>query len=123
MEGGSALKAKLLILFLLYAGMNDAARAAENFSSGNYLLPHCKALIEGSSFTAWEGQCAGLISSLAWIGNDLPPNLRFCRPNEVTLIQQERVVVRYLEQHPEILHLDFRDLVIQAMRQAWPCAQ
>ena len=39
----------------------------------------------------------------------------------VTADQATRVVVKFLEQAPELLHQDFRALAIVAFQRAWPC--
>ena len=44
-----------------------------------------------------------------------------CVPDGGTLAQIVRAVVRYLEQHPEQLHVDPSFLVLPAMMEAFPC--
>jgi hypothetical protein len=46
-----------------------------------------------------------------------------CAPSSspVTHLQEIRVVVKFLEDHPELLHADASVLVERAMAQAWPC--
>ena len=60
----------LAILFCTIAGR---AIAQMDFDSGNFMLPPCKAAIEGPSagprLNVWAGQCAGVIDGLKWIGS------------------------------------------------------
>ena len=49
--------------------------------------------------------------------NDPP----FCVPNDVTLGQRVAVVVKYIDEHPEDMHLEFFLLASEALRAAWPC--
>jgi hypothetical protein len=50
------------------------------------------------------------------------PTLLFCLPQEgIRVSQGMRIVVHYLETHPERLHLHQRVLVIEALRDAFPC--
>ena len=45
----------------------------------------------------------------------------FCYPETVAVQQLTRVVIRYLEQHPETLHLPPVLTVTEALREAFPC--
>jgi hypothetical protein len=45
----------------------------------------------------------------------------FCIPQEVTNGQAVRVVVAYIDKHPEHLHESFNLLAILALGEAWPC--
>ena len=111
----------LAILFCTIAGR---AIAQMDFDSGNFMLPPCKAAIEGPSagprLNVWAGQCAGVIDGLKWIGSSIEGSDKFCPPR-VPPEQAQRVVVRFMEQHPEQLHLDFKVLALRALQQAWPC--
>jgi hypothetical protein len=117
------MKNSVQILLIVLIALLSRDALAENSSSGNFMLPHCKKLIEGKSYGVWEGHCAGLVSSLAWVGGLLATESRFCPPNDATALQTQRVVVGYLEQYPEFLHFDFRTLALTALQRAWPCAK
>ncbi len=54
--------------------------------------------------------------------DDVIKKFVYCRPDGVTRIQEARIVVKYLESHPEILHFKLSAIVvIAALRQAYPC--
>jgi Rap1a immunity proteins len=44
-----------------------------------------------------------------------------CVPKDVTLGQTVRVVVKYMDDHPEETHQSFVAFVYDATRKAWPC--
>lgn len=68
-----------------------------------------------------SGICLGMISVLSRTGRMLPPNMRFCAPTTGTVTQAVRVVVKYLDDHPERLHDHFDILAVEGLRNAWPC--
>lgn len=119
--GATHMKARALLIFNILC-ISSPSVAEPDYSSGNSVLPFCKSLVEGKSLEVWEGTCAGIVSGLLWVGRSLPPERRFCFPKGATIIQAERIVIKYLDQHPEQLHLDFRGLVLDALKNAWPCA-
>jgi len=87
-------------------------------ASGNALLASCRTVATtDNAYNASEGRCFGIIETLMRFG----PALRFCHSDRATVGQGARVVVRYLDQHPEELHLNFKDLAVTAFSEAWPC--
>lgn len=106
------------ILFWTFAGQ---AFAQPDYSSGNYMLPHCKALGQGKSCGPMCGLCAGIIETSAYLGPALKEGERFCPPHNSTNGQYRSVVMLYLEKNPQSLHLNFKDLAVSAMREVWPC--
>lgn len=117
--------ALVAVLGAVPAGSGPAAAQAEDFSSGNFMLPYCKAAVAGSiapSNTYFRGGvCYGEVSALMYLAQSLHPKLTFCPPSGVTGKQAVQVVVRDLEAHPEDLHQDFVTLALAALHQAWPC--
>lgn len=61
------------------------------------------------------GLCVGTINAVVFIRDDI------CLSDGVSRDQATRVVVRYFETHPELLHFDGVTLVQDALREAWPC--
>ncbi|MGM4999241.1 Rap1a/Tai family immunity protein [Tardiphaga sp. 538_B7_N1_4] len=99
------------------------AWSQEDTDSGNYLLPHCKHAIDTGrqSYDAWDGKCNGIVSTIMFYGQNLPQRAQVCFPKGSTLGQAMRIVIRYLETHPENLHLDLRNLAATALHEVWPC--
>jgi Rap1a immunity proteins len=80
------------------------AAAQPDISSGNFMLPYCQAWVQGKPLGHMEGVCAGAISALAFVGEDLSGVNRFCPPPNATIGQHQRVVVAYLKRNPQLLH-------------------
>jgi hypothetical protein len=81
-----------------------------------------------------QGFCAGTLSGIAYTGGAL--ELRnFVRPLDddvrrwlcvnapatAPVGKLVRVVIAYIEARPERMHEDFRNLALDALREAWPC--
>ena len=92
--------------------------------SGFDYLPRCQLVVRGPRTDreiVSATYCVGAVSALAGVAPLLPPQYRFCFPNDVTAREAVQVVVAYLESSLSRLQEDFRPLAIAAMRQAWPC--
>ena len=48
-------------------------------------------------------------------------NALFCLPGAISNQQATRIVLRYLKDHPESLHLNVSILAIRAFNEAYPC--
>jgi hypothetical protein len=121
---GSILMGSMLI------GAHPALSQSANADSGNYFLPHCRAFMDPGNPSAPNfktehlssmGQCGGVVSAMIFVGKYLPPEFRYCVPEGANIGQGTRVVIQYLEANPNLLHYDFRTLVIAAFKTAWPC--
>lgn len=64
-----------------------------------------------------QGVCSGIVQGIASVSRSLCA----CIENGVTLGQIHKVVLIYLDQRPARLHEAFTGLVIQSLRNAWPC--
>ena len=73
----------------------------------------CQAYIEGV-FTGYSMVSKALNLKQVGIEN-------VCVPDEVTLGQITKVVVKYLKDHPEKLHLGAGQLTMTAIKDAFPC--
>src|SRR5438132_1017729 len=126
-----------LVLLLLAV----ACAEAEWKWDGNRLLEACRDGIRhadaGWPDAGWLGSAAvtynagyctgflvGLLQMHGALESDSGSTLRplFCVPEQgLHVIQATRIVLHYLETHPERLHLTQRVLVIEAFRDAFPC--
>ncbi len=110
---------------LLSACKKDVARTEgvtlSNFDKARGLM--CAAYIKG--FVEGHDTMAILLAKRQYGGkaaNSKTKTFRlFCYPETVAVQQLTRVVIRYLEQHPETLHLHPVLTVTQALREAFPC--
>jgi hypothetical protein len=90
--------------------------------SGNFMLQSCQhVLSQKPPFDLLDGKCMGVIKTLVFLGIALPDEWKFCAPNKSTPEQALRVVVKYMEAHPGKLHLNFTELSMSALAEAWPC--
>ena len=103
----------LLVLLLITPGVHAA------YETGNDLLAQCE-----SDDLFMEGVCAGYIAGVSdvsrgetWGGN------RYCAPAGVTIRQLQKIVIKYLNEHPETLHDDASSLVQNAFAHAFPCSE
>jgi Rap1a immunity proteins len=97
--------------------------AAADDHSASYYLPSCRDFINErfAREPFRQGECVGLIEGLAINASDLPfAGSRSCAPENVSA-QLTAVVVRWLDQHPQRWHEDFRALALFALHDAWPC--
>lgn len=51
-----------------------------------------------------------------------PPSAIFCLPEEVTNDQLIRVALKYMENHPEFLHVYAAFSILAALKEAFPCS-
>ena len=129
---GLPMGAVLLIGFL-------HAAAAATTQDGNKLLRACTQAIRftdspetlAQAFRQPEqvmeaGYCLGLLRGVAnmnmvWQMYTKDASMFFCLPPESIVNQWMRIVVRYLQQHPEKLHEEDIGLVSLAFTSAFPC--
>jgi len=117
-----------LIVCWLCLGLLGAVSAVV-FADGANLMPKCKAYVEVGADRSTRDPveafrtdiCVGEISGLVHVGRLLPRHISSCKPPDVTRGQATRMVVAYIEAHPERIHDDFTELALEAMHDAWPC--
>jgi hypothetical protein len=112
------MRCALIILVLL---LLPARAPASEFDSANYLLPKCKLLLSDKSAGTESGICMGVMLTFKSTGAFLANDVRVCVPEDATLRQMIRVVVKYIEERPEKMHVPFVALALLALRDAWPC--
>jgi Rap1a immunity proteins len=124
--GGGAAMRWILGLLAIAVSVSSAA-AQQDINSANFMLPHCKGFLSRqqsptSPSDAFEqGVCAGTITAFAFVARVLPVQMRYCYPDGVTPSQMIPVVIKYIEARPARLHESFRELALEALRDAWPC--
>ena len=95
----------------------------ELFPGGDELLSRCEQALgeqPGPRDTFAASVCLSLVRGVFDM-TALTRNLRVCSPTEVTVIQAVRVVVTYLNDHPEELHERDTRLILRALQDAFPC--
>jgi hypothetical protein len=117
-----------------------AAGAAEDTISASYMLPNCRAFVDyPKEYTDDHlpiGFCAGLVSGIDFMGSYMAlsqqwyplPKDDFRRqilctdaPAGSILVQEIRIIIKYIDARPARMHEDFRSLALEAIRDTWPC--
>lgn len=86
--------------------------------------PYCLGFISGVMGTLYAWQLQGEIarkgdnSTWSLIASGAP---YYCPPDGINLGQSQQIVVKWLNEHPEQLHLPASDLVRRALESAFPC--
>ena len=98
--------------------------SAQSHWRANELLPACRTWGVGAPSSHQEaydeGVCVGIITGEVFASHGFTSN-QICEPRGVTNSQMVAVVVRYIEQHPQDMHLPFALLAFRALHEAWPC--
>ena len=105
------------------------ARAQEDKSSANYMLPYCRAAANNQSPTltidaVLQGMCVGIFDAIDFMMSEYPPEeqeYRSCPPSDVILRQAVQMVIAYIDARPERMNENFKKLAIEAIHDAWPC--
>jgi hypothetical protein len=116
---------KTILALFVIALFATPARAVDT-ADGNFLLGSCQISlrvmdnpsIRVDVYEAWrDGMCLGLIAGVA----EASPLV--CYANGVTNGQSLRVVVKFLQDHPEKLNERDTTLIREALAQAFPCSK
>jgi Rap1a immunity proteins len=126
------MKTLVTLLFITMAAVGQAKAL-----TANDILTSCEALLrnfkplggEQMSIPNQGAQCAGYISAFQGLSVLIENNndgsgriLKICAPPESTLVQFIRIYVNYAQANPRLLHQDAAELVLAALRKAFPCS-
>ena len=113
---------KTLLLIVVMFGLSGFARDSTPFADGNELHDECATAIVSSGYYE-GGHCFGMIEAYLQLSSQLSPRYfpAHCIPEAVTFGQMAKVVVRYLDQHPEQLHLMATLVIAKATHDGFPC--
>ena len=110
----------LLAVVLLTEGA-DPAQDLASLRSANALMPGCQTfLVDGVLKSPAEGFCVGVVVGVAYASNNYK-ELGSCRPPGATIVQAVRVVIGYIERHPQLMEEDFSRLAMEALHVMWRC--
>ena len=121
----------LIVLVALAASLNTTAEEVKLYT-GSELLGDCTAYVQmidsdgktrtSSPKIAGKGMgCFGFVFGFGEGVGYAGGRFEACFPSDVTRNQYIRVIVKYLEDHPEQLHLDSSVLIDKAFTSAFPC--
>jgi hypothetical protein len=126
LTGAPRLVRAVLWAALIVSTSEAAAQLPTKDTSANSIFRGCKALVEGQTANAQlyalGNVCAGIVLGLASVGQQLSlPEWQSCAPANFDARELARVVVNYIETHPERMREDFKRLTLEAFHDAWPC--
>jgi hypothetical protein len=122
-----AVVAALAILVSPSAFAQSDAQPESRRKSAHFLLSACTGYMAGHqrikdvNDAILQGECGGIVKTLIFFSEKLPPKARFCMPREVTNGQAVRVVIAFMDANPSRLHEDFKMIAGEALHNAWPC--
>lgn len=108
-----------------------ASGQAMALGDGSQLASMCRSSIQQvttfkSDDPIGAGTCFGLIegtvATVLMVDTQNKAKPRFCLPENVNTFQMMKVVVKYLDNNPALLHLNEPSLIIRAVTDAWPCS-
>jgi hypothetical protein len=126
----STMRALLVICLYLCASTSHAQQP--DTDSGNYRLRGCKDAISTATtnvpntdrMSAYQsGLCMGTAKTLGEIGRVKFQGVPWCTPADATTGQIIGVIVKYLEDNPQMLNQNFMFLAMLALSKAWPCTK
>jgi hypothetical protein len=136
------MRVKLFSLLLLLGTVLPLKAAfAQSPSDGNALLHNCSLVVRMANGEDVNspldnlnaGECMGLVRGIMdtmtlWqsVDHGGPVDntaMHGCIPDSIKTIQGARIVVKYLNDHPERLHVPDTRLVLMAMVDAFPCGK
>ena len=104
--------------FLLFSSNSIGS---ENYiANGNGLLNYWCSSTKSHRDAVCLGFIAGVIHAINSNSQFQKTSNKYCGPN-VPIIQSKAIVVKYLNDHPEKLHLDSYFLILDAIQKAFPC--
>ncbi len=119
---------RLRFLALVLLTFASASGALARNDTGNEMLNACRevATSDPAKDDLFDdplsvGRCVGMIEMLLYVGGQLPDNLKHCLPDKVSISQGAKVLVKFLDDHPQGLNLQATLLAVTAFRVAWPC--
>jgi Rap1a immunity proteins len=114
-----------LVILLVGTAVNSEPPPTRD---GNKLLHDCITVVKGTPDRPEDGVNAGWclgylagISDMRGLIEQVPNISPECTPQEVTMAQKTRILMKYLNSHPEELHRPSVVLVVIAMNEAFPC--
>jgi hypothetical protein len=113
-------------LCVLAFALSATPLRAQNTQDGSYLLVSCQITIRVfenpdvalNKYEEWrDGFCRGIVEGVS------DTSSLVCQEEGVVFGQEVRIVVKYLQDHPEQLHLKNTKLVEMALAKAFPCSK
>jgi hypothetical protein len=98
----------------------NSAQAQVYFSTGTQLLEKCLAEPGSLAHIACTGEITGAVDQIRY-ENEVTGKCGIAVPDEVTRGELRDVVVKFLQDNPDMLPAPSAHLIVYAMIQAFPC--
>ena len=121
---------KALLMAVALVGMLASGGAMAEDGDGNELIVRCGEAVKaanGATLNSYAdanfclGLTQGVRHTMRILNEKLPPLYQTCFPSGITNGQGMRIVLKYLQDHPDRLHEQDSDLVYLAYKTAYPC--
>jgi hypothetical protein len=90
---------------------------AEDHSAGSHWMQVCR-----GDDANLQLICVGFISGVTEVQRRQPASAdQYCLPPSITIGQEKAIIVKFMEDHPQKLHLPFIQLLLDALHEAFPC--
>jgi len=127
--GLSARKLTLLVAFPLFLAFSPTWAG-----DGNSLLVNCQKfeqleqekdknndLLSAAQIGTCMGTVNGVFETIILVNSVIPKDIQVCYPESITTGQHIRIVMKFLKDNPEQLHLNEAYLIRAAALKAFPC--
>lgn len=125
------MKAGIAAVVALVASLaGEAVAADQQGGTGNELLVQCQNAVRGINSGVFKdpfdtGICFGTVSAVmsmaTFYKTSVTNDIRICLPDNVTTGQAARIVVKFLQDRPELLNEDRSVLAWMALIRSYPC--
>ncbi len=109
---------RALLATTLWFVLPSSVIAAE---TANILWPACTSTPRTMVEAAKQMECYTIVRTLIDTSQILHPQFKFCPPKNYTLGQALRIVGKYFDENPSQTHLQFQQIALYALMDAWPC--
>jgi hypothetical protein len=120
---GNIMRAYLIVAGLALSVIGNARGSA--IDNGTDAQKYCRSLVDGSfqdtDVARAAGSCEGMLETAMVFSPNMPADVRACPPAQGNPLESAKVLLRYLDKHPDRLNEAGITLSIEALRDAWPC--
>lgn len=108
---------------LVFLALPGSANAQGQYAldTGNDLLRMCSDDAEFPQRTMCSGFLDGVVQQAEFLAVYNKTEKPFCRPERASRRQMQKVVLNFIDAHPESSHLPAAGLATIALRDAFPC--
>ena len=112
----------VIVLSILFVSPMTHADNPDFYLTGNDLKEYCESP-EPQTRVFCIGYIVGVSDGIDWFDGDGDDDPVFpsCPPTDLTMIQMAEVLLKYLEDTPQFLHLPATPLIAGALVKAFPC--